>query len=136
MSQSPAVRQYNRRALWLSAFYALFLFATVYAFARDLLHGPLAYAAAILPALPIVGMFAAIGRYLIEEQDEYLRMLMVRQTLWASAFALSIATVWGFLESFGLVGHVEAFYIAVLWFGGLGLGACINRLTLGSPEAC
>ena len=75
-----------------------------------------------------VGIFVAIGRYLVEEQDEYLRVLMVRQTLWASGFALSIATIWGFLESFELVGHVESFYVAVLWFGGLGLGACANKL--------
>ncbi len=55
---------------------------------------------------------------------------MIRQTLWASGFALSIATVWGFLESFELVAHVESFYVAVLWFGGLGLGGVANRLTL------
>jgi hypothetical protein len=55
---------------------------------------------------------------------------MVRQTLWASGFALSFATIWGFLESFDLVAHVEAYYVAVLWFGGLGLGACVNKLTV------
>jgi len=126
---TPAQRRYNRRVLWLSLVYALLLFGAVYAFRRDLLAGPVAWAAAILPALPIVGIFAAIGLYLAEEQDEYVRMLMVRQTLWASGFALSLATIWGFLESFRLVGHVESFYVAVLWFGGLGLGACANRLT-------
>jgi hypothetical protein len=68
---------------------------------------------------------------LIEEQDEYVRMLMVRQTLWASGFALSAATIWGFLESFGLAGHVDAYYIAVAWFFGLGIGGVINKLTLG-----
>ena len=78
-----------------------------------MLAGPSAYLAAVLPALPIIGIFAAIGRYLVEEHDEYVRMLMVRQTLWASAFALSVATVWGFLESFDMVGHVEAYYVAV-----------------------
>ena len=77
-----------------------------------------------------------MGRYLVEEQDEYVRMLLVRQSLWASAFALSIATVWGFLESFGLAGHIEAFYIAVVWFFGLGLGSISNRLTLGSGAGC
>jgi hypothetical protein len=35
-----------------------------------------------------------------------------------------------------MVGHVEAYYVAVLWFGGLGLGACINKLTLGAPVGC
>jgi hypothetical protein len=90
-----------------------------------------AYAAAIVPALLIIGIFFAIGRYLIEEQDEYLRLLMVRQTLVASAVALSAATVWGFLESFGLAPHVDAYWFAVVWFGGLGLGAVTNKLTLG-----
>ena len=122
--------------LWLSLFYGAFLMAAVYGFRHQLLAGPVAYLAAVLPALPIIGIFAAIGRYLVEEQDEYLRMLMVRQTLWASAFALSVATVWGFLESFDMVGHVEAYYVAVLWFGGLGVGACINKLTLGAPVGC
>ena len=94
------------------------------------------YLAAVLPALPIIGIFGAIGRYLVEEQDEYVRMLMVRQTLWASGFALSVATVWGFLESFDLVGHVDAYYVAVLWFGGLGIGACINKLTARRDGGC
>ena len=127
---TAAQRRYNRRVLWLSAVYAVFLFGAVYAFKHHLLSGPAAYVAAILPALPIIGIFAAIGLYLAEEQDEYVRMLMVRQTLWASGFALSLATIWGFLESFGLVGHVESFYVAVLWFGGLGIGACANKLTI------
>jgi hypothetical protein len=129
---SPASRHYNVTVVLLSAAYALFLMASVYAFKHDLVAGALAWIAAVLPALPIVGIFAAIGRYLVEESDEYLRMLMVRQTLWASGFALTIATIWGFLESFGLVNHVEPYAVAILWFGGLGLGALVNRLTYGS----
>ncbi len=128
---SVAQRRYNKRVIALSLAYAVALLGAVYAFKHHLLGGPVAYAAAILPALPIIGIFAAIGLYLLEEQDEYVRMLMVRQTLWASGFALSIATIWGFLESFELVAHVESYYVAVLWFGGLGLGSCANRLTLG-----
>jgi hypothetical protein len=136
MAFSPAGKRYNKRVVWLSLLYAAFLMTAVYGFNRQLLSGPLAYLAAVLPALPIIGIFVAMGRYLVEEQDEYVRMLMVRQTLWASAFALSAATVWGFLESFDMVGHVDAFYVAVLWFGGLGLGSCINKLTLGAPVDC
>lgn len=131
MQMSPAAGRYSRRVILLSVLYAVALLAAVYAFKHHLLAGPVAYVAAILPALPIIGIFAAIGLYLIEERDEYLRMLMVRQTLWASGFALSIATIWGFLESFELVAHVESYYVAVLWFGGLGLGSFANKLTLG-----
>ena len=68
---------------------------------------------AVLPAIPIIGIFGAMGRYLVEEQDEYVRMLMVRQMLWAMGFTLSVATIWGFLDNFGLVGHVDGYWIVV-----------------------
>ena len=126
MFKSLAIRRYNRAVLLLSLCYAAALLGAVYAFKHHLVGGPVAWIVAVLPALPIIGIFAAIGRYLIEEQDEYVRMLMVRQTLVASGFSLSIATIWGFLESFDMVGHVESYYVAVLWFGGLGIGGCVN----------
>ena len=131
MTMSTAQWRYNKRVVVLSVIYSVALFGVVYGFTHHLVSGPLAYLAAILPALPIIGIFAAIGLYLVEEQDEYVRMLMVRQTLWASGFSLSLATIWGFLESFDLVRHIEVYYVSVLWFGGLGLGACVNKLTLG-----
>jgi hypothetical protein len=137
MAQTAAWKRYNWRMIWLWLLYAaLLLLIAVYTFRHRLLSGPAAYLVAILPAIPIIGVFATVGRYLVEEQDEYLRMLMVRQTLWASGFALSIATVWGFLESFALVGHIDAYYIAVVWFFGLGIGAVMNKLTLGAPAGC
>lgn len=128
MRHSPAQRLYNRRVLILSLSYGLLLVGAELAFKRQWIVPPLTYAVAILPALPIIGMFAAMGRYLVEERDEYLQMLMVRQTLVASGFALSCATVWGFLESFDLVAHLDAYWVAVAWFGGLGIGDCVNRI--------
>jgi hypothetical protein len=131
---SPAVVRYNVRVIVLSLLYSAALIAAVYLFKHHLIGGPVAWVVGVLPALPIVGIFAAIGLYLVEEHDEYLRMMTIRQTLWASGFSLSIATVWGFLESFDLVGHVPVYWVSVLWFGGLGLGACANRLTMGRGE--
>jgi uncharacterized membrane protein (DUF2068 family) len=128
---SPAKWRYEKRVVILSLVYSIALLGTVYAFKHHLLGGPVAFVAAVLPALPIIGIFAAMGLYLVEEQDEYVRMVMVRQTLWASGFALSIATIWGFLESFDLVQHVAAYSVSVLWFAGLGLGSLANKLTLG-----
>jgi len=124
-------KRYNVRVVWLSLLYAAFLMGAAYGFKQHMVSSGIAYLVATLPALPIIGIFVAIGRYLVEERDEYVRTLMVRQTLWASAFALSVATVWGFLESFDVVRHVDAYYAQILWFAGLGLGACINKLTVG-----
>ena len=112
----------------LSLIYVALLFAAETLIRRGHLTGPLAYVVAVLPALPIIGIFAAIGRYLVEETDEYIRFLTVRQTLIACGLALSFATAWGFLESFGLAPHFDTYWIAVIWFAGLGLGACINKL--------
>ena len=131
MRDSNAWKRYNWRLIWLSLLYAIFLIAAVYGFKHQLVPSGLRYFVAVLPALPIIGIFGAIGRYLVEEQDEYVRMLMVRQVLWASAFSLSLATVWGFLDNFELVGHADGYWIAVAWFFGLGLGGLYNKLTIG-----
>jgi hypothetical protein len=90
--------------------------------------GPLAYLLALLPGISVAGVFWAIGRLLVEESDEYLRVLLVRQTLVATAFTLTLTTMWGFLENFELVSHIDAFYVTVLWFAGLGVGSCYNWL--------
>ena len=134
--KSAMRRRYIRRVVISTSGYVLTLLLAVFLIEKRGLDGAPAIILALLPAICVAGVFWAMARLLVEEQDEYLRMLMVRQTLWASAFALSVATVWGFLESFDMVGHVDAFYVAVLWFGGLGLGSCINKLTLGAPVDC
>ena len=131
MIRTPAWKRYNWRVAWTSLVYVVFLLGAVYGFKHQLVPGALRYLVAVLPALPVIGIFVAIGRYLVEEQDEYVRMLMVRQTLWASGIALSLATVWGFLENFEVVGHIDAYYVAILWFAGLGIGGLIDKLTLG-----
>ena len=124
--------RYNWRVIWLSLLYGAFLLPAVYGFKHQLIPHSFAYVVAILPALPIVGLFLATGRYLVEEQDEYVRMLRVREMLWAMGFTLSCATIWGFLDNFGLVGHVDAYWIVVLWYFGQAIGAIANRLTLGA----
>jgi hypothetical protein len=131
MVRTPAWKRYNWRVIWLSLLYVAFLLPAVYGFKHQLVPQPFVYLVAILPALPIIGIFAALGRYLVEEQDEYVRMLMVRQILWASGLTLSIATAWGFLDNFGLVGHADGYWLIAIWFAGLGIGGIVNKLTLG-----
>ena len=128
-------RRYSWTVRLMGAAYVAALVGANLAFARFAPTGPGAYALAVLPALPIIGVFAGIGRYLVGMKDEYQRLLFVRQLLIATGFALSVATAWGFVESFDLAPHVPAYYAAVLWFGGLGLGRCVNLVLErnGSP---
>ncbi|WP_425228433.1 hypothetical protein [Sphingomonas sp.] len=129
IESTPAIRRYTRSVMLLSVAYALILFGTV-GFFRDhpRISDVTAYAIAALPALPIIGIIMVIGRYLIEERDEYLRMLMARQALIATGITLSIATLWGFIEDVGLAPHIPAYHVAVLWFAGFGVGALVNKL--------
>ncbi|MEO5809274.1 MAG: hypothetical protein ABIR51_04295 [Sphingomicrobium sp.] len=129
-------KRYVQRVFVSMIFYIAFLSVALHYVGRGLVTGPLAYILGALPGFAVIGVFWAIGRLLVEETDEYQRMLLVRQSLVASAFALSIATVWGFLENVRLVPHIDAFYIAILWFAGLGVGSLVNRLTLGSTGDC
>ena len=134
MRTNPAQKRYVRRVFVSMACYLLSL-AIAMRFVGDgegQITGPLAYLLALLPGFSIIGVFWAVGRLLVEEQDEFQRVLLVRQSLVATAFALSIATVWGFLEAVGLVPHVDAYFIAILWFAGLGVGSLVNWLTLGA----
>lgn len=124
--RSPAMRRYTRRLAIAMSAYLITLFLAVTLVRKGDVAGPLAWILAVLPGLCIASVFWVYGRLLVEETDEYQRMLLVRQSLIATGFTLSIVTIWGFLETFGLVRHVDAFFVAVLWFFGLGVGACWN----------
>ena len=128
---APAKRYLQRLAASMSL-YLVTLFAAVHYVGHHIVTGPFAYLLAILPGISVCGVFWSVGRLIIEQDDEFQRLLLVRQSLVATAFALSLATIWGFLESVDLVRHIDAYYVAILWFAGLGVGALVNRLTLGA----
>lgn len=124
----PAMRRYTWRLMGLLALYVGALFGAKLLFRHVPPTGAVAYAVAILPALPILGVFITIGRLLVEMDDEYVRMLLVRQTLVATAFMLSVTTSWGFLNAFDLAPRIELYWPTVLWFAGLGVGGLTNAL--------
>ena len=135
--RSPAMRRYVVRLAVLMTAYIVLLFGSIHLFQQSHPTGVVAYALAIAPALPIVGVVWAVMRLLVEEQDEFVRMLLVRQCLVATAFCLTIVTVWEFLQNFDLVPPGNGgFGAAFFWFLGLGVGGIYNRLTVGSAGGC
>lgn len=126
MAMPPEMKRYTRRLFAVMATYVVTLILVNYWFRHAPPTGWLGYLAAVLPAIPIMGVFVVIGRLLVEMRDEYVRMLLVRQSLIATGFALSITTAWGFLEGLMRVPHVPGYYAAVLWFSGLGVGGIFN----------
>ena len=128
-----AKRRYVLRLAVLMAIYIALLYVAVSQFRHHRPDGLFAYALAIAPALPVIGMFWAVMRLIVEEADEYVRMLHVRQALVATGFCLTIVTGMEFLQNFDLMAKGNNGFGAVfIWFLGLGVGDLYNRLTLGN----
>jgi hypothetical protein len=90
----------------------------------------------ILPGLAVIGWLWAMGRLLVELEDEYLRMLEVRKFLVATGMTLAATSMWGILELYSPeVPRFPVFFVMPLWCLGLAVGALFNRLTFGSMKA-
>lgn len=135
--KSPATRRYLIRLAVLMSLYVVLIFAAGWTFRHTGIAGVPAYALAIAPALPIIGVFWAVMRLLVEEPDEFIRMLQVRQCLFATGFCLTVMTIWEFLQNYDLVAQGNGgFGAAFFWFFGLGLGALYNKVTMGTVGNC
>jgi hypothetical protein len=125
---SPALNRYNRRQLIWAFVYVAALFTAITA--QDWLDpdGALLWIVAMLPALPIFYFVYILRAYLREEEDEYLKMRFVDNALWGLGALMVIATIWGFLESFRLVPHVEGWLALPVWGIGMGAADFIKKL--------
>ena len=130
--QSSAMRRYLARLAGLMVVYMGCIFLAGYVFRHSPPTGLAAYALAVLPALPIIGVIWTIMRLIVEETDEYLRMLYVMDNLFATGFCLTVMTVWEFLQNYDLVSHdSHGFGATFVWFVGLGIGTVYVRLVRG-----
>lgn len=76
----------------------------------------------LVAAAPLLFMIWAMGRYLTKETDEYLRHLTITSALIGLGAVLVLATVWGFLETFGLVPHMRSWLLVPVFAVAYGIG--------------
>ncbi|MEC7399476.1 MAG: hypothetical protein VYD00_05610 [Pseudomonadota bacterium] len=132
-SDKPAASQrYMLRIGVLMAFYLVSLFAAEILIEDRGLTGAPAVILAVLPGLAFAGVVWVFGALIVEEKDEFMRLLHIRQGLIGTGIALTCAAIWGFLETYGFVPHVAAFWWPTIWCFGLGLGAFANKIAYGS----
>ncbi len=124
---APYMRRYTIRILLFVSSYIIILTSSL-AFARGGLEHSQAtlIGLALITAFPVIGMFWAIFRLLVETDDEYQRLLFAKQTLLATAATLVIVTVWQFLQVYDVVATGPQ-WMGVIWFAMLGLAAPIVR---------
>jgi hypothetical protein len=123
--KNPAHRAYTIRLSVSMTIYVVVLFAVVRIFVAHPPQGPLRYGLAVLPALPIIGAIWAMGRYLVEEQDEYQRARIIRAMLIGLGVTLVLATAWGFVESFAGGPQIPMYYVFIVFCAAMGLARCL-----------
>lgn len=129
--KSPAVRRYTKRLGALMTAYTALIFAMGWLFRHAPPPAPWNAVLAILPALPVLGVVWTVMRLLVEETDEFWRMMFVRQVLIATGFCLTVMTIRDFLQNYDVIAPGNAgFGTAFYWFMGLGVGAVWNGITL------
>jgi hypothetical protein len=123
----PYMRRYTFRIFLFVVAYVIILTASL-SFARSGSEHSQAtlIGLALITAFPIIGMFWAIFRLLVETDDEYQRLLFAKQTLLATAATLAIVTVWQFLQVYDVV-TTGPQWMGVIWFAMLGIAAPIVR---------
>lgn len=125
---NAAYRRYLRRFWPATGLYVVAIGLATWLIPDDADADALTLGIALLPGLGIVAMIWAMGRLLIELDDEYLKMLEVRKALAATGVALTVASVWGLLELFTDVPKLPVFLIFPIWCGGLVVGQLWNRI--------
>ncbi len=124
---APYMRRYTIRIVLFVSSYVIILTSSL-AFARGGSEHSQAtlIGLALITAFPIIGMFWAIFRLLVETDDEYQRLLFAKQNLLATAATLAIVTVWQFLQVYDVV-TTGPQWMGVIWFAMLGIAAPIVR---------
>ena len=132
---ASAIWRYNRDFLASTLGYVVALSLAIYLWNNVEGARQFAWALALLPIAPTFAMIFFMGRYLNEETDEFLRHRAVMSSMVGLGFVLVLGTAWGFMETFGAVPHVWAWWVVPCWAIGLGLGQAYFGMRDNREEA-
>jgi hypothetical protein len=113
---SAAARRYANRIWPVMLSYVVLLGLAVWTLDSQTVAGPLRYAIAILPALPLVGVIALVAQAISAEEDEFQRAVWAEAMLWGVAATMVATTLWGFLEMAGAP-HLSLYWVFPFFTG-------------------
>ena len=116
--KNPAQRRFFIRFVVAAVvLYPICTILAVWGLLRGHPNGILTYLLGVFPTLPIIWALVATGLYLAEEKDEFLRNVQVQSLLGGIGVTLVVATMWGFLENFAHVRHMDLLWVwPIFWF--------------------
>jgi hypothetical protein len=122
----PAYRRYMWRFLPAMFGYALLLIGAVVYVNEMAPTGFAAWIAGLAPALPLLFAIRAVVLLPRDEDDEFLRDGIYQTYAWATGGALAICSVYGFLDLFSVVPHVQLWAVFPIWAVCLGFGQIVR----------
>ena len=133
--RNVAAARYTRRMLLIAAVYVAGIVLASMVIDPGAPLGPLGIGLALIPGAAILAAIGAIGRFVGELPDEYLRMLEVRKIIVATGVTLAITSVWGLLELYSdSLPRLPVFYVFPIWCAGLFVGQLVNRFAFGGDD--
>lgn len=124
---SPAGRRYLKRFIPAMIAYVVLIFGASFAFRDPGLTGPLAWAIAVAPAVPIVAVIVIMGLYVKEETDEFQRRVLIESMLWGFGVTLTVTTVSGFLEMYVHTPGLQSFWAFPIFCLAMGVSQLFVR---------
>jgi hypothetical protein len=124
----PAYRRYTARFLPAMFGYVIFLMGAIYYWKEAHPEGLTAWLVGLAPSLPLLFAIRAITLLPREEEDEYLRDRTYRAYALATGGMLAICSIWGFLDLFEVVPHVQLWAAFPIWAVCLAIAQCMPHL--------
>lgn len=112
---SQAARNYTKRLAPAMLIFVVCVAGASYVWQGLYPKGWLAWAVAIASAAPLMFAVRAIALRIAEETDEYLRSRLLYSHTFATHATLAACCVYGFLDLFELVPHVQLWVVFPIW---------------------
>jgi hypothetical protein len=102
--ESPAKYRAEDRFLFIVVPLLLLLYVPAWLLHHFNIHptGFFAMVCAIVFTSPMLAGFVVYAIYLGEEKDDFQRTILIRALLWGTGVVLSVTTLWGTMENFGV----------------------------------
>ena len=120
--KAPHAKRYTLRLVGFMTVYAVLIgIDGVWFRSGSPPQGAVKYAAAVAPALPVIGVIWAMGAFMVELPDEYQRLRLATSLLLEKWLTMAIFTAWGFLQNYAATPTFPLYFVFVLFMAAFGV---------------
>ena len=127
-TNTRAYKTYQRDSMAFGILYALLVFLSAWCVKHHLPDGTFwLYFWSLMPTLPLVAIVARMAKYLIDETDEYQRLMTMQSLLIGTAALVITLLVNDFLRAFAKANPLEPFVAFVIFAAAMGSTTLVQR---------